>query len=208
MFFNRLCAYSIDMLLITFLMFFISGTYKLNPYLYDHEDAYKKYEKVYNSIDMSKGDSEELLNKMKEPLYDMEHTNIYVYIWYIVITVFYFGIFQRLTGGQTLGKKLCRLKVVSKDDKEANLFRLLLHSIFVGSSFYEGFTFITIIKLLTVLLLSKEVFVNTYFVVALLSFILEMAYYVTAITHKDGNYLNDIIAGVKTISLKKDVNLD
>ncbi len=208
MFFSRLCAYSIDMLLITFLMFFISGTYKLNPYLYDHEDAFKKYEEVYKSIDTTKGDSEELLNKMKEPLYDMEHTNIYVYIWYIVLTVFYFGIFQRLTGGQTLGKKLCRLKVVSSDDKDANLFKLLLHSIFVGSSFYEGFAFVTIIKLITVLSLSKDAFINTYFVVALFSFILEITYYIIAFKHKDGKYLNDIIAGVKTISLKNDVNLD
>ena len=208
MLFNRLCAYSIDMLLITVLVFFISSTYRLNPYLYDHEDAIKSYQEVANSIDLNNGNSEELLKKMQDPVYNVEHTYIYVYIWYIVLTVFYFGIFQRLNNGQTLGKKLCKIKVVTTGNKDANIFRLLLHSIFVGSTFYEGFNLVIIAKLITILLLNKEMFINVYFGLEFVGLAIEIIYYIMAFKNKDGNYLNDTIAGVKTISLKNDVILD
>lgn len=205
--FNRLCAYTVDMLLVMVLTYLVTNTFSLNPYMYDYEEAYDAYEKVYNEIDFQKANSFDILDQMKEPLYNLQKTQLYVYIWYIGIMIFYFVIFQVLNKGQTIGKKMCGLKVVNKEGKDANILRLLIHSIFVGSTFYYGFNLIIMLNILSLLLCSINNYMMFYFLITFMGLICEIVYYIIPFTNKDKKCLNDYIAGVKTISIKKDVIL-
>ena len=203
--YNRLCAYTIDMLIVMLLTYLLANTYSLNPFLYDREDAYNNYKEVYDKIDFN-GEPEETmkaLNEMNEPLYNLERVQVYELMWYVVLMIFYFVIFQTLNNGQTIGKKICRLKVVKKDNGEAGPFRLLLHSLMVGSSFYYGFNLITIINVIALALANKEIYMPIYFIITFLGMALEVIYYILVFASKDNRWLNDIIAGVKTVEVKK-----
>ena len=203
--YSRLCAYTIDMLLILILTYLVSNTTVLNPYLYDREEAYNKYQEVYNKANFNGSNTEALrqIKALEEPMYNMQKTELYELLWYLGLSVFYFVIFQALTGGQTLGKKMCKIKVVKKDGSDVGMGRLLLHTIFVGSTFYYGFNLTTILNVIALSTLNMHAYLIVYFLITFLALGLEIAYYALVFARKDKGWLNDMIAGVKTIDLKK-----
>ncbi len=207
MIYNRLCAYTIDMLLIIILTYLVSNTTALNPYLYDREDAYNKYQEVYNKMDFS-GSNEDAIKQLaaiEEPMYNLEKTQMYELIWYLGLSVFYFVIFQALNKGQTIGKKICKIKVVKKDGSDVGVIRLLLHTIFVGSTFYYGFNLTTLLNVIALSVLNMHAYLLVYFLITFLALGLEFAYYIVAFVRRDKGLLNDMIAGVKTVDLKNNV---
>lgn len=61
--------------------------------------------------------------------YDYEKNNIFYYIIYVVIFILYFVGFNVITHGATLGKKICRLKIVSTSSEEVKWYNYLVRAI-------------------------------------------------------------------------------
>ena len=61
--------------------------------------------------------------------YDYEKNNIFYYIIYIVMFLLYFVGFNVITHGATLGKKICRLKIVSTSSEEVKWYNYLVRAI-------------------------------------------------------------------------------
>lgn len=201
---NRICAFAIDLFIVLILSSMVSNVYKANPYMYDYEDTYKAFTEANSDISKKKEISSlEDLEVMVKPLYNLQKVQTYEYLWFIAFLIFYFVIFQYLNDGQTLGKKISKIKVVSAKDenKRPNIFQFLLHTIFCGSSFYNGFHLMVLLNVIALLTLNILNYFLAYTVIVMLGFGLELASYIVFFTNKENKGLNDMISGVKTINL-------
>ncbi len=127
--FRRIGAYIIDYLFVVLLASLISEIRFINPYLDEYMDAYENYEEV--SEELLDGDVTELVisNEFKDAYYDVLKYNVVTNVVTAVVYVLYFGVFQKATGGQTLGKKLFKIKVVGDDGKDVSWTRMIGRSI-------------------------------------------------------------------------------
>lgn len=171
--------------------------YKENVYKY-YEDSKLEKEEYENLIKDIKKDYQNKYIKIK---YKIEKNSTISNISYLLIIILYFGVFNLITNGQTLGKKLFRLKIVKKDDTKPNIINYLLRSILLYNVIY------LIVSLVCVYTLnSKDYYTIT-------SIIYEIQYYIQWIIifmitiRKDGRGLHDLIGNTKVIALDKEGNI-
>lgn len=199
---KRLIAFCIDLLIISILTLCITNVDYINPYMNDVEDATKAYNEVLNDYkNLSNEDEiEEFINNIQDKLYDYEHTQIYVNMWYIIFYLGYFVIFAYFTGGQTLGKKLMSIKIVKEDGSKVGIGGLLKRTITNGSSFFMGMNIMALTSLiLTISMKPTRTYVLTFMSIMVLSIIIEIANIIVYIKNKDNKCLNDFISGTKVI---------
>ena len=82
----------------------------LNNYYKDGKLTEKNYEKLNTKID------DYYLKEYKNIYYKIENNSKVQFIIYLVVVLAYFVGFNKYTNGQTLGKKLMRLKIVNSKD--------------------------------------------------------------------------------------------
>lgn len=126
---KRFSAYLIDILLVFFITMLISEVRFINPNYDKYNDAYEKYSQTYNDYIDNKISIEEF-NKLNENnYYYLSKYGVSYNIVTALVIILYFGVFQKYNKGQTIGKKIFKIKVVSNDDKEVSLGKYLLRLI-------------------------------------------------------------------------------
>ena len=151
-----------------------------------------------------KDEIEEMSNMMMEyyesqlpNLYIIERHSLLTSMFSILITVFYYGTFQFLYNGQTLGKKVVRIKVAQYDKKKKfNQGMMILRACINYGLFFEALSFITI------LVTNEKTFIYPIGIFELLSFVITITLIMMAAFKKDGRTLSDIICNTKVISSK------
>ena len=127
---KRACAYIIDLMLILIISSLFAGIEALNPNEEKYEETYNQYKTmISNASDINSINNEEVINIT----YDMSKYGISIEIINLVVTVLYFVVFQYLNNGNTLGKTLMKIKVVSKDGKKIKFYQILLRSLIINS---------------------------------------------------------------------------
>lgn len=137
---------------------------------------------------------EQYAEEYQELLYDYQKENILVTSISISLTIAYYAIFQYMNKGQTLGKKIMRIKVVDKDtEKPLTILKGCLRSTFI----YNILSGTICIPLLYIL---KE---NTYFITYSMLVIIEMIFILISamfvLYRKDKRGLHDIITNTVVI---------
>lgn len=200
---KRIIAFLIDMLLVLVLANLISNSYTFNPYVYDYEDIYEEYNEVYESVyeDFSlEAITEENVHLLSEAMYKIERVNVYYYLYYLVFVFIYFVIFQWMNKGQTLGKKLMKLRVLSDDETDVNIIQYGVRYLFNGSIFIMGFHLTLLIKTIVLFVdVGASLYMNIYTVLTIIGFILEGMFLFSIIKSSDGRLLNDRIAKTKVV---------
>ena len=144
------------------------------------------YEKVYNEYNQIYQDSN----------YELMKINYIPSIITMVITILYFVVFGYFCNGQTLGKKMLQLQVVSKDDKRVNILKLLLRTVILAG------ILTSILNLILLFSVNKEVYFVAEEYIGIVSGIIEMIILVMVLYRKDKRGLHDMISGTKVIDLK------
>ena len=154
--------------------------------------------KIYDEINESEGEnSNEILEKSIEKLndvnYDLDKNNIYGTIISIALTVAYFVFFQKYNNGQTLGKKLLKIKI-NEDLSLAKYFvrSLILHSVFANS-----------LKVILIINVSKKNYILANNALSVVTLIVEITILTMVILRADNRGLHDIIVG-SSVTLKQD----
>ncbi len=202
---KRLIAFCIDLFLVSILTICITNVDYINPYMNDVDDATKAYNEVLNDYrSLSNEDEiEEFINNIQDKMYDYEHTQIYVNMWYIIFYFGYFVIFAYFTGGQTLGKKLMSIKIVKEDDSKVGMGGLLKRTITNGSSFFMGMNIMAFSSLmLTISMKASRTYVLAFTGLMVLSTIVEIANIIIYIKNRDNKCLNDIVSGTKVVRVQ------
>lgn len=151
-----------------------------------------EYKKIVEKV------NEEFDKVAKDYTYILGKQGISNSIITLVCTLLYFGVIQYFLKGQTIGKKLLKLKVVSASDKKINIINYLLRSLIVNDVLLNG---IGIIFLLTA---NKKIYTSASNTISLLISIVEAIIIFLVMTREDERGLHDLLFNTKVISQEKE----
>ncbi len=189
-FFPRAVAYIIDILLVSIVC---SGILFLIPENKNYDAYVKEYEQIQTDVIEKKIDTKEYFNKAIDIVYDIDYSNCMSMIIEIVVIILYFIVFQYYNNGQTLGKKIMKLRVISNNGDSLSLNQVAYRALIINS------VLINMLIVAALLFLGRNYY---YYASLLLQIISEIIVIVTLIMimfRKDGRGLHDIIAGTKVV---------
>lgn len=193
LFIQRLAAFIIDIMLVStvaslFSVPFIDveGVNKLNEEATAIVDQYLNQE-----IDMN-----DYLSETVSITYQLARKNGIVTIINLFLAILYFVVYQFYQNGQTIGKKLLRIQIISNDEDELTMNQMIFRSLIINSILVE------MIVLGFIILASREVYfygVGTFegiqYLVMLISVFMVMF-------REDGRGLHDLIAHTKVVKIE------
>lgn len=194
--YKRLVAYIIDFFIISIFMSLVSSSGILSKSLYQYNDAVERLDNMYTEVlEFEEVNLSDKLDEMKSIVYDVNDFGSLYFSIEVIVMLLYYVIFQYFNKGQTIGKKLLKIRVVSKDDSELSLGNLLLRSIIL-----YGIIF-TILNMIMIQITSVNVFYNIYTVLGLLNILITYGTYFMVLFRKDERGIHDIIASSKVVEV-------
>lgn len=189
-FFKRVGAYLLDFIIVTFIVAIITVNFKTNNVVIE------KMNSLISGVASEEITLEEYSNQIFEINYEYQKAIVPSTIVSVVINVVYFIIFAFLNKGQTLGKKVFKIKVVNQDGKNPSIWNMLLRSIWL-------YGIITgIVNIIGVYVLNVKLFNYTSTTVNYIYYGFIIISFFMVIYKKDGRGIHDIIG--KT-SVKEEV---
>lgn len=194
--YKRLAAYIVDFFIINLFMTLVTSSGILNKAFYQYNDATERLNNLYQDVlELDEDSLNDKVDDMKSIVYDVNSFGSLYFSIEVIVMLGYYVVFQYFNKGQTLGKKLLKIKVVSKDDEDLNLGNFLLRSMIL-----YGLIF-TIINMILVQVTSANTFYNLYIIIGLVNIIVTYSTYFMIIFRKEERGLHDIIAGSKVVEV-------
>ncbi len=189
---KRLFAYILDFMLITLVVGMISQLSYLN-WDYDkyQENAMEYTELVENNEDLI---ALQKTTEFKNVTFNLSKYGVVYNIIEIVVCIAYFVFFQLYTGGQTLGKKIMKIKIVS--DNKLSLLKLTFRSLLI----YSLFTYVMLIGL--VYILDVNLYLSSISIISSVIYLLNFVMIATIMFRKDNKGLHDIICNTEVVEVK------
>lgn len=193
--FKRLGAYFIDFLVIFLLNSAIAYIGFINPKYEEYKVVSEEYTQVLDDYYEKKIDINDFNAKAKDMAYDLNRTGYVYIISDVVITFLYFGLFQSITKGQTLGKKLMNIKVVSAKEKDLKWYNYFIRAFILNGVILNLLTFVAV-------WCSKEMYYKICNVATNVDYLLMIVIFLMIMLSKDGRGLHDVLAGTKVIDVR------
>lgn len=196
---KRIIAFIIDLLVVTLLSGLISS-------FLTNEEAYNKDTQELFEL-VSKTTSGEITNEeynkqYQELSYSLNVDSLPITLITIGVTVVYYVIMLYFANGITLGKYIMKLRIVSANDKELNMFNYLLRSLIVNSLLAN------LVTVLMIKFLSKDMFISIYSKVSSVFSLLLIIAFIFIMYREDGRGLHDLIGNTKVVELNNLKNED
>ena len=126
-FIQRAIAYLLDVIIVSMIFSIITMGFKTNT------EIEEKYNEVYDNYINGEITAEQYLEEYTDVLYDMQKANALPNTINVLLIIVYFIVFQYLNKGQTIGKKLLKIKLVNEDKKEISLKQMIIRGIMIYS---------------------------------------------------------------------------
>jgi len=186
---QRIAAYIIDIIMVSIITLILAcGIPRSDKYKKAVEDNDTLVDKILNNEN-----DEDYINKFYENEYFIEKETFSENLIEISITIGYFVIFAFLNKGQTVGKKLVKIRVVSKDETDASYIQLFGRSLIINDCFYA------IVSLIIINLIKPNQFLYTIGVLGFVHSLVLICTILMAICRKDKRGLHDIIVKTKVV---------
>ena len=188
-FFERMVAYILDIFIVSLVFsLVVSG-------LSTDTETSEKMKKLTENFVNGEVTQEKYIEEYNNLLYESQKNNVITNSCQVILFIGYFVVFQALNKGQTIGKKLLKIRVVDNEtNNPTNMKQIILRSLFI----YNVISMI--LSILLVYIIPK----NNYFVgVSLITIIESIFIIITTIMvvyRKDKRGLHDIIGKTKVIS--------
>lgn len=188
--FPRLVAYIIDIFLVSIVC---TGIMFLLPKSENYDKFMKEYEQIQTEAIEGTIDAKEYFNKSISVVYDIDYSNVLSIIIEIVLIILYFVVFQFYNKGQTLGKKLMKLRVISVNDSELTINQVTYRALIINS------ILVNILILGALLFLGRNYYYYASYILQVIASIVVFVTLMMILFRKDGRGLHDIVAGTKVI---------
>lgn len=195
---KRVMAYVIDVLIVTLLMSFIVSQSFINPYIDEYMDSYNEYTELVQKAQDGEidTDTEEYKEKTIALNYEVSKYKVVSSSITVVGMILYFVVLQWALKGQTLGKKLMKIRVVANnEDKELNIGNYFLRSLILNNIVFS------IILIVGVYIFKENGFYTLSMVVSYLQMLVTTIIMLMVVLRKDFRGLHDVVAGTKVIDL-------
>lgn len=190
---KRIIAFVIDIIIVS-LLFKVIYLLPIDPYKDKYNETYIKYTDVIENDTNSK---EEIISLN----YDIYKYRVFSSITSITIFILYFGVLQYLLKGQTLGKKIMKLKVICINDKNVTISKYILRIIVLNN------IWVTLLNMGSVYIFEGINFYYITYIISMLSSLIYMMNLIMIMFRKDNRGLHDFISSTKVIDLKNEVKL-
>lgn len=188
-FFKRICAFLLDYFIVIFIVSLITMGFNNNG----TNEVTSKMNKLMSDYQSGEITIDEYKDETYKLNYDLQKSNLTSNIVSVTLYVGYFIVFATLNKGQTLGKKLLKVKVVNKDGDKPSIWNMLIRSLFIYNIVSALFSVIFIN------ILSVNAFTYTYTILGYIEFFVIIVSFFMVIYKKDGRGLHDMIAGTNVI---------
>ena len=190
-FFPRAIAYIIDIILIVIVSSTIVSFFPENK---NYKKNLDEYTKLQESLTSKAITIDEYMNKAVGIVYDMDYNNVPSMITQVTVLVLYFVVFQALNKGQTLGKKIMKIKVISTDGNDLSMNQVAVRAVIVNS------VFINLLLIGSVLFSSRDMYY--YISLGLQGFegLIIIISLVMILFRTDGKGLHDLLAKTQVVS--------
>lgn len=156
----------------------------------------------YDDKEISKGEYTKITKELNQKFDNIAKDYVYILnkesipntIITLVCTLLYFGIIQYFLKGQTIGKKLLKLKIVSSSDKNISVLNYLLRSLIVNDVFLNA------IGLVFLVFSSKNIYQQADNILQVLVSVVEAIIIFLVLTREDSRGLHDLLCHTKVIS--------
>ncbi len=195
---KRVMAYIIDILLVLIVMSPIINWKVINPYIDEYSENYNEYVELVEQANNGEIDpnDEEYQDKIVELNYNVNKYKVISSSISIGSNLLYFVILQWALKGQTLGKKIMKIRVVAKNEnKKLNIGNYLLRSIILNNVIFS------IILIVFVYLMSARSYYTLCLIISYLQLLVMAIIMLMVVLRKDYRGLHDVIAGTKVIDL-------
>lgn len=182
---KRIIAFVIDIVLLTFVLTVFVNLTHIDPYM----NNYKKTNEQYLE-EIKKENNEDTIISLN---YDLYKYKVVSNGLSVIFLIGYFGVFQMLNKGQTLGKKLMKIKVVSNSNKKLTFINYLIRIIVLNNIIF------TILNIVLVYLLKDNAFYYVTYICSLLSSLIYLVNIMMIILKRDNRGLHDILAKTKVV---------
>ena len=125
--------------------------------------------------------------------YDLAKKSININIISLVVSVIYFVGFQFINKGQTLGKKILKLKLIDTENEKLKFYQVLLNSAVINNLVTTGLT------ILFITYMSKATYLKYSQVLQLLEIGLLLGSLAFMIMRNDGRGLHDLLAKTNVV---------
>jgi len=187
-FFKRLAAYFIDIMIVTIIASIVSAGFSSTRY----EKAYEEYEELMTKYTAQEITVEEYTDQIGQVIYEIQDSSVVVSIITVLSSIAYFIVFQYLNKGQTLGKKMLRLRV-QENGKDPSIKAMIIRTLIVDS-ILSG-----ILGIALLYILNKNNYYFGYSMVAMIEMMFVFVSVLFILYRKDKNGLHDIMAHTEVI---------
>lgn len=198
-FIKRLGALIIDMII-------VSTVVSMFTFFVNNNSNYEKLTKEYSDVmeqamdkKTSPKEYKKLLSKASDISYDLSKQTVVVSFVSLTIYILYFIVFQFYNKGQTIGKKLMKIKIESNDGKDLTMNQLAVRSLIINSILAN------LILLAVIILGSKDVYFVSSTTVSMIQYIIIFTTAIMILFRKDKRGLHDVITNTKVINEKIEV---
>ena len=188
-FIQRALAYLLDIFILSFIFSIITIGFKPNS------DIEKKYNEVYDNYIKGEITAEQYLDEYTKVYYDMQKANALPNAINTVLIIAYFIVFQYLNKGQTIGKKLLKIKIVNEDKKDISLKQMLIRGIMIYSILSS------LINIILFFNVSRKVYMTSYLSVGAIESLILFLSAIFILYRNDKKALHDIAS--KSIVIKE-----
>ena len=189
--YKRVLAYLVDVMIISFVSLLLT-------YFVPTSENYNKLNKEFETLTIDYRNQEvtmeEYLEKGTDINYQLNKEAVPQTIVSTVLSIIYFVVLAYFMNGETLGKKLMKIKITSNNDKKLTMNNYLIRALVIDS------VLMNIITIITILLFSKDIYLTSYNII---SYVFSFVYIISLamiLFSKNGRGLQDILANTKVIS--------
>ncbi len=189
-FFQRIFAYAIDIVLVTLVLTLIFMVIPSGDNAVKLEEEQLLISEQYLNQEIN---SDVYIEKSIPITYDIARENFLFVLVEAVLLIGYFVLFQFYNKGQTLGKKLLRIKVVRNDDDKLQMNDLVIRTLIA----YEIFS--SLLTLSTLLFLPAREYFYVSMSIFGIQFIVLIVIVVMVGFRKDGRGVHDLLGKTKVV---------
>lgn len=198
---KRIVAYIIDYLLITLVSTALVYITFINPRYDEYLEASKEYNAVAEQYYSKEITAKEFSEQINDLSYELNSTGYVYTIGNIIIIFLYFGVFVYFTKGQTLGKRIMGIKIVSNKGKDLKIYNYFIRAFILNGVILNLCTLVAIC-------FKESTYLKIYSAASNFDLILMIILFLMILFWKDGRGLHDILAGTKVIDVRDEANLE
>lgn len=190
-FFPRVVAYFIDIFLVSLVASLVLLVVPTNSNLVKLEEEATNLSEKYLNEEIT---TEEYIRQGALITYDVDYASVLTYIIEVIFIILYFVVFQFYNKGQTIGKKIMKIKVVGIDDRKLTINDYFYRSLIINS------VLVNILIIVGVMFINRNYYFYANTALQIIQIILSLVTIFMVLFRKDKRGLHDIVAHSEVVA--------